>query len=243
MDSILPKEVPAPRRWSAKLKNKNVNTQQLPKSNPVHVPYPRRLKEKPEKLGTFKLEGKFLDSMSIVPNQNRYIRRLSSTKERMPDSNKIPLGEECTALLRGANINLMPYSLFKRLELGDLLSTKVTIQLADHTIRYPKGIVENILVKVDRFLYPTDCVVMDIKEDLDIPIILGRPFMNMARTVIDVYNQTLVLRSHRECVTFKIDRPTNLFVQEEMFTISSSRITSDDESPPSSADTEMSYTT
>ncbi|XP_071687754.1 uncharacterized protein [Rutidosis leptorrhynchoides] len=180
MDSILPKEVPAPRRRSARLKNKSVNTQQLPKPNPVRVSYPGRLKENPEKLGTFKLYRKFLDSMSIVPNQNRYIRRLLSTKDRMPDSNKILLSEECTKLLRdslptklgdtgrftfpfsiyqsgtihaladlGANINLMPYSLFKRLELGDLLPTKVTIQLADHTIHYPKDIVENILVKVE----------------------------------------------------------------------------------------------
>ncbi|XP_071695570.1 uncharacterized protein [Rutidosis leptorrhynchoides] len=183
MDSILPKEVPAPRRRSAMLKNKNVNTQQLPKLNPVHVPYPGRLKEKHEKLGTFELDEKFLDSMSIFPNQNRYIRRLLSTKERMPDFNKIPLSDECTTLLRDSlptklgdtgrfifqcsiyqsgtihvladlreTINLMPYSLFKRLELGDLLPTKVMIQLVDHTIRYPKGIVENILVKVDRFL-------------------------------------------------------------------------------------------
>ncbi|XP_071716712.1 uncharacterized protein [Rutidosis leptorrhynchoides] len=204
MDSILPKEVPAPRRRSARLKNKNVNTQQLPKPNPVCVPYHGRLKEKPEKLGTFKLEGKFLDSMSIFPNQNRYIRRLLSTKERMPNSNKISLSKECTALLRDslptklgdtrrftfpyfiyqsgtihtladleASINLMPYSLFKRLELGDLLPTKVTIQLADHTIHYPKGIVENVLVIVDRFLYHMDFVVMDIKEDLDAPIVLG----------------------------------------------------------------------
>ncbi|XP_071740867.1 uncharacterized protein [Rutidosis leptorrhynchoides] len=204
MDSIMPKEVPAPRRRSARLKNKNNNTQQLPKQNPVRVPYPGRLKEKPERLGTFKLYGRLLHSMSVVPKQNRYIRRLLSTKDRMPVSNKIPLSEECTALLRdylptklgytgrftfpcsiyqygtihalvdlGASINLMPYSLFKRLELEDVLPTKMTIQLADHTIHYPKGIVENVLVKVDRFLYPTDFVVMNIKEDLDTPIVLG----------------------------------------------------------------------
>ncbi|XP_071713164.1 uncharacterized protein [Rutidosis leptorrhynchoides] len=273
MDSILPKEVLVPRRRSARLKNKNVNTQQLPKPNPVRVPYPGRLKEKPEKLGTFKLDRKSLDFLSIVPNQNRYIRSLLSTMERMPDSNKIPLSEECTKLHRdslpmklgdtrrftfscsiyqsgtihaladlGASINLMPYSLFKRLELGDLLPTKVTIQLTDHTIRYPKGIDENILVKVDRFMYPTDFVVIDIKEDLNTPIILGRLFMNTTRIVIDVYNQTLVLRSHGECVTFKIDRTTYIFEQEEMFTISNSRITSDDESPPSATDTEISIT-
>ncbi|XP_071732795.1 uncharacterized protein [Rutidosis leptorrhynchoides] len=122
----------------------------------------------------------------------------------MSDSNKIPLSEECTALLRdslptklgdtgrftfqcsiyqsgtihalanlGASINLMPYSLFKRLELGDLLPTKMTIQLADHTICYPKGIVENVLVTVNQFFYLSDFVVLDIKEDLDSPIVFG----------------------------------------------------------------------
>ncbi|XP_071714573.1 uncharacterized protein [Rutidosis leptorrhynchoides] len=73
----------------------------------------------------------------------------------------------------GASINLMPYSLLKRLELGDLTPTKVTIQLVDHKIRYPKGIGDNVLVKVNRFLYPIDFVVMDIKEDLNTPIVLG----------------------------------------------------------------------
>ncbi|XP_071700099.1 uncharacterized protein [Rutidosis leptorrhynchoides] len=195
MYSITPEEEPTPRHRSARLKEKSVDVPKTPAPYPVRVTYPGRLKNDLEKLDTFKLDDKFLDTMSKLPNRSRYIRRLLCTKEQMLVADKILLRE---------SINLMPYSLFKKLELGELTPTKVTIQLADHTIRYPKGIVENILVKVNRFLYPTDFVVMDIKEDLNTPIVLGWPFMNTDRTVIDMYNQTRVLRSHEESVTYRI---------------------------------------
>ncbi|XP_071727963.1 uncharacterized protein [Rutidosis leptorrhynchoides] len=190
MDSITPEEKPIPRKRSARLKKKSDDVLKTPPPNRVRVPYPGRLKNDPEKLDTFNLDDKFLHTMSKLPNRSRYIRRFLSTKERMPVEDKISAD-------LGASINLMPYSLFKRLELGDLSATKITIQLANHTIIYPKGKVENILVKVNIFLYPTDFIVMDIKEDLNNPIVLGRSFMNMARTVIDVqsnYGLTITWR-------------------------------------------------
>ncbi|XP_071708769.1 uncharacterized protein [Rutidosis leptorrhynchoides] len=152
-----------------------------PEINSVRVPYPGRLKNSLERLRDFKLNGKFLDTMLKVPKNSLPMKLGDNGRFTLPCS-VYQYGTTQALADLGASINLMPYSLYKRLELGDLTPTKMTIQLVDHTIRYPKGIVENILEKVDKFLYPTDFIVMDIKEDLNTPIVLGRPFMNTART-------------------------------------------------------------
>ncbi|KAI3744664.1 hypothetical protein L1987_57753 [Smallanthus sonchifolius] len=77
----------------------------------------------------------------------------------------------------GASINLMPYAVFAKLELGEPTPTRMSIQLADRSVKYPRGIVENMLVKVDRFVFPVDFVILDMDEDKNFPIILGRPFL------------------------------------------------------------------
>src|SRR5262249_51113307 len=86
----------------------------------------------------------------------------------------------------GASINVMPYKKFKKLEIGELRPTKMSIHLADRTIRHPRGIIENILVRVDKFLFPVDFVVLDMDESFKTPLILGRPFLATARALIDV---------------------------------------------------------
>ncbi|XP_038876380.1 uncharacterized protein LOC120068819 [Benincasa hispida] len=77
----------------------------------------------------------------------------------------------------GANINLMPLSIFKKLGIGEAQPTSVTLQLADRTIMYPKRKIEDVLVKVDNFIFPTDFIILDYEADREIPIILGRPFL------------------------------------------------------------------
>ena len=62
----------------------------------------------------------------------------------------------------------------------------MTLQLANRSIKHPYGVVEDLLVKVDKFLFLVDFVVMDIEEDVDVPVILGRPFMITAKVIIDV---------------------------------------------------------
>jgi len=62
----------------------------------------------------------------------------------------------------------------------------MTLQLADRSIKHPYGVVEDLLVKIDKFLFPVDFVVMDIEEDVDVPVILGRPFMKTVKVIIDV---------------------------------------------------------
>ena len=73
----------------------------------------------------------------------------------------------------GASINVMPYKMFKQLGLGKPKQTRMSIQLADKTIRFPRGIIEDVLVKIDKFIYPVDFVVLDMEEDSNAPLILG----------------------------------------------------------------------
>ncbi|KAK6125377.1 hypothetical protein DH2020_040881 [Rehmannia glutinosa] len=93
----------------------------------------------------------------------------------------------------GASINLMPLSIFRKLGLGEVKPSTVTLQLADRSLTYPKGIVEYVLVKVDKFIFPMDFLVLDMEGDRDVPLILGRPFLATARALIDVQKGELTL--------------------------------------------------
>ncbi|KAL8486895.1 hypothetical protein ACS0TY_023547 [Phlomoides rotata] len=104
----------------------------------------------------------------------------------------------------GASINLMPLSLFKTLSLGELKPTTMNLQLADRTVTYPRGIVEDVLVKVDKFIFPVDFVVLDMVEDRVIPLILGRLFLATGRAMIDVRNEELTLDVGGKKVSFNI---------------------------------------
>ncbi|XP_022014587.1 uncharacterized protein LOC110914075 [Helianthus annuus] len=109
----------------------------------------------------------------------------------------------------GTSINLMPFSLYKKLDLGELAPTRMTLSLADRSVKYPRGIVENLLVKVDKFLFPADFVILDMEADERVPIILGRPFLRTAKTLIDIYDGKITLKVGEERVTFEIDRSMN----------------------------------
>ncbi|XP_010248183.1 PREDICTED: uncharacterized protein LOC104591089, partial [Nelumbo nucifera] len=104
----------------------------------------------------------------------------------------------------GASINLMPYSIFKRLGLHELTSTTITLQLADRSIKYPRGIVEDVLVKVGNFIIPTDFIVLDMEEDRSMPLILGRPFLATGNALIDVQKGQLTLRINVEEMIFNV---------------------------------------
>ncbi|XP_022897557.1 uncharacterized protein LOC111411238 [Olea europaea var. sylvestris] len=106
----------------------------------------------------------------------------------------------------GASINLMLLSVFKKMGLGKVNPTTLTLQLADRSITYPKGIIEDVLVKVDKFIFPVDFVVLDMEEDEKVPMILGRPFLATGRALIDVQEGKLTLQVNEEQVTFNIDQ-------------------------------------
>ena len=104
----------------------------------------------------------------------------------------------------GASINLMPLSIFKRLGLGEARSTTVTLQLADRSLKHPRGVIEDVLVKIDKFIFPADFIVLDMEEDKEIPIILDRPFLATGRAMIDVQRRELKLRVQEDEVKFNV---------------------------------------
>nr|GFC22614.1 reverse transcriptase domain-containing protein [Tanacetum cinerariifolium] len=112
--------------------------------------------------------------------------------------------DNCLALADlGASINLMPLSIWKKLRLPTLNDTKMVLELADRTISKPTGVAENIFVKVGKFYFPADFVILDFVADPRVPLILGRPFLSTAHALIDVYEGEITLRHDDQSLTLK----------------------------------------
>ncbi|XP_022042231.1 uncharacterized protein LOC110944894 [Helianthus annuus] len=106
----------------------------------------------------------------------------------------------------GASINFMLASMFDRLGLGKTSPTKMCIQLADRSIKHPQGVIKNLLVKVGDFVFPTDFVILDMEEDTEIPLILGRPFLSTARAMVDMSDGKLTLRVGDKEMKFRVGK-------------------------------------
>ena len=106
-----------------------------------------------------------------------------------------------------ASINLIPLSMFKRLKLREPKSTKINLELVDRSYQHPRGIIENVLVKVGKFVLPPDFVILDMEEDDSIPIILGRPFLATGKAQINVQEGELKLRVQGDEITFHVFQP------------------------------------
>lgn len=87
----------------------------------------------------------------------------------------------------GATIILMPSSIFRKLKIGEARPTTVALQLVDRSITHIKWKIEDVLVQVDKFIFPADFIILDYEVDRDIPFILGRPFLATKRALIDVH--------------------------------------------------------
>ncbi|XP_071933609.1 uncharacterized protein [Coffea arabica] len=105
----------------------------------------------------------------------------------------------------GASVSLIPLTVARQLGLHELKRTNITLQLADRSIRYPLGVLENVLIKVQKFIIPVDFVVLDMEENISMPIILGRPFLATAGTIIDVKNGKLKFQVGEEEVEFNLN--------------------------------------
>ena len=102
----------------------------------------------------------------------------------------------------GSSVSLMPYSIFKRLGLGKLSPTRIFLQLADRSIKYPMGILEDVPIKVGDFYVPIDLVVLDMAKDSHTQIILGRAFLTTARCKIDAKEGKLTFYVGEQHVEF-----------------------------------------
>ncbi|GKD46059.1 reverse transcriptase domain-containing protein [Tanacetum coccineum] len=115
--------------------------------------------------------------------------------------------DECLALADlSASINLMPLSVWKMLSLPELTSTCMTLELVDRSISQLIGIAEDVDVKVGKFQFLADFVVVDFNADPQVPLILGRSFLKTGHALIDVYEGELTLRVGKEAITFNLDQ-------------------------------------
>ncbi|XP_073153645.1 uncharacterized protein [Henckelia pumila] len=125
-----------------------------------------------------------------MTHYGKFMKDVMSRKRKLKEFETVKLTEDATvnkALCDlGEIINLMSLSIFWALDLGEVKPTTITSQLVDRYLTYPSGIVEDVLVKVDKFIFPADFVVLDMEEDQNVPLILGRPFLETGRALIDV---------------------------------------------------------
>ncbi|GKD22645.1 reverse transcriptase domain-containing protein, partial [Tanacetum coccineum] len=105
-----------------------------------------------------------------------------------------------------ASINLMPLSIYEKLGIGSLKPTRMTLELANRSVPLLKGIAQDVIVKVDKFNFLADFVVVDFEADLRVPIILRRPFLRTAKALVDLYEEKLTLRVENEQVVFYTDK-------------------------------------
>ncbi|GKA48413.1 reverse transcriptase domain-containing protein [Tanacetum coccineum] len=155
-----------------------------------------------------------LSEMARTPlNEHCSAVILNKLPEKLRDPGKFlipcdfPGMDECLALADlGASINLMPLSVWKKLSLPELTPTCMTLELADRSITQPIGIAEDVYLKVGKFKFPADFVVVDFDADPRVPLILGRSFLKTGRALIDVYEGELTLRVGKEAVTFNLDQ-------------------------------------
>ena len=104
----------------------------------------------------------------------------------------------------------MPFSVAKNLNLGEITSTVLSLQMANRSMTSPKGIIEDVLIKVGKFIFPVDFVVLDMEGDEKVPIILGRPFLATSQALVDVESGELTLRVGDDKVHFSIYKNDNL---------------------------------
>nr|GEZ34380.1 reverse transcriptase domain-containing protein [Tanacetum cinerariifolium] len=112
--------------------------------------------------------------------------------------------DNCLALADlGASINLMPLLIWKKLRLPTINDTKMVLELADRTISKPTGVAENVFVKVSKFYFPADFVILDFVADPRIPLILGRPFLSTAHAIINVFEREIIIRQNQQSLTIQ----------------------------------------
>nr|GEY93379.1 reverse transcriptase [Tanacetum cinerariifolium] len=175
----------------------------------ANLPYPSRLQkeklqEKDDILAAkfmeifrdLHFELRFADALIHMPKFALIFKKLLNNKDKLIELTKTPLNENCSAIVLkklpeklGTSINLMPLSIWKKLILPTLNDTKMVLELANRTISKPTGVAENVFVKVGKFYFPVDFIILDFVADPRVPLILGRPFLSTAHALINAYEE------------------------------------------------------
>nr|GEY98500.1 reverse transcriptase domain-containing protein [Tanacetum cinerariifolium] len=156
---------------------------------------------------------KLFELAKVPLNENCSAMLLKKLPEKLRDPDKFlipcyfPEIDVCHALADlGASINLMPLSIWKKLSLPEVTPIRMSLELADRSITRPKGVAEDVFVKVGKFHFPIDFVVVDFEADPRVPLILGRSFLRTSCALIDVYGKEITLRVNDESVTFNLNQ-------------------------------------
>ncbi|XP_016178269.1 uncharacterized protein LOC107620651 [Arachis ipaensis] len=113
------------------------------------------------------------------------------------------------------SINLMPLSMMRRLSIEEVKSTQMSLELVDRYLVIPEGVIENLLVRVGKFIFPANFVILDLGEEENNSLILGRPFLATTRAIIDVEQGELTLRVNDEKITLNVFQEAHHTVKEK----------------------------
>ncbi|XP_062088434.1 uncharacterized protein LOC133794996 [Humulus lupulus] len=171
-------------------------------------PFMKEILSKKKKLDDY-------ETLALTEECGAILQKKLPPKLKDPGSFAIPCSIEDIAMTKalcdlGASVNLMPLSIFRKLKLGEARPTTVSLQMADRSIKQPREVIEDVLVKVGKFIFPADFIILDMEEDANIPIILGRPFLATGRALIDVQKRELKLRVQNEEVIFDVFAATDI---------------------------------
>ncbi|GJT64558.1 reverse transcriptase domain-containing protein [Tanacetum coccineum] len=181
------------------------------------------------------------DALILIPKYQKMLKSLLSNKEKLLELANTPLNENCSAVILkklpkklgdpgkflipcgfselkckaladlGASINLMPLSVWKKLGLPELISTRMTLELANRTICTPAGITRDVFVPVGKFTSLLAFVIVDYESDPRVPLILERPFLRTARALIDVHKEEMILRDGDERLILNMRHDTSSY--------------------------------
>ncbi|XP_006575910.1 uncharacterized protein LOC114373643 [Glycine soja] len=156
--------------------------------------------------GKLEITMPFGEALQQMPLYSKFMKDMLTRKNKYIHSENIVVEVSVGKALidLGANINLMPLSKCRRLGELEIMPTRMTLQLADCSITRPRDVIEDVLVRVKHFNFPADFVVMDIDEDLEIPIILGHPFMSTTSCVVDMGKKKLELGIDNQKISFDL---------------------------------------
>nr|GEZ24622.1 reverse transcriptase domain-containing protein [Tanacetum cinerariifolium] len=181
------------------------------------------------------------DALILIPKYQKMLKALLSNKEKLLELANTPLNENfSTVILKklpekhgdpgkfliscgsselkckvladlGASINLMPLSIWKKLGLPELISTRMTLELANRAICTPAGIARDVFVLVGKFIFSADFVIVDYESDPRVPLILGRPFLRTAHALIDIHGEEMILYDGDERLTLNMRHDTSSY--------------------------------
>nr|GEV40979.1 hypothetical protein [Tanacetum cinerariifolium] len=141
-----------------------------------------------------------------IPNFKPVVAPVSAPKPYLKLSIPYPSRLHDQKLHLDASINLMPLSVWNKLSLPELTPTLMTLELANWSISRLIGVAKDVFVKVGKFHFPADFVVVDFDADPRVPLILRRSFLKTRKALIDVYEGELTLRVGKEAITFNLDQ-------------------------------------